>query len=314
MADPFTIRIYVPDGDPEGVRIIDRMNWTGQGIIIPREKWPETRKRSEFNKPGVYILVGNEEKTDDDDENGTDTKKRTLYIGQADGLRDRIDQHAKSKEFWDWVITFVSTNNGLNRAHILWLEFALYARAKDVDRAHLDNNQVPTEPAMSESEKADTQAFLKEILQILPLLGLRELEPHMVVADPDIPQTAEQRQLTLQTENDTVVVPAKREGFEKVFLGENQWRAIRISGGMRPRLHWIAAYQSQPVKAITHIAEIDRIEPYGDGGKYAVIFKGPAQKLDHPIPFDDAPSGLMQGIRYTRRSKLLTAKKVTDLF
>ncbi len=24
--DPFTIRIFVPDGDPDGVRIIDRMN------------------------------------------------------------------------------------------------------------------------------------------------------------------------------------------------------------------------------------------------------------------------------------------------
>ena len=29
--DPFTIRIFVPDGNPEGVRIIDRMNWTGMG-------------------------------------------------------------------------------------------------------------------------------------------------------------------------------------------------------------------------------------------------------------------------------------------
>jgi len=25
-SDPFTIRIFVPDGDPEGVRIIDRLN------------------------------------------------------------------------------------------------------------------------------------------------------------------------------------------------------------------------------------------------------------------------------------------------
>ena len=25
----FTLRMFVPDGDPEGVRLIDRMNWTG---------------------------------------------------------------------------------------------------------------------------------------------------------------------------------------------------------------------------------------------------------------------------------------------
>ena len=56
--NPFTIRIFVPDGDPEGVRIIDRMNWTGHGIIFPREKWLSTRQRSEFLRTGLYILSG----------------------------------------------------------------------------------------------------------------------------------------------------------------------------------------------------------------------------------------------------------------
>jgi len=37
-SDPFTIRIFVPDGNPEGVRIIDRMNWTGLGIAFPRDQ------------------------------------------------------------------------------------------------------------------------------------------------------------------------------------------------------------------------------------------------------------------------------------
>jgi hypothetical protein len=31
-SDPFTIRIFAPDGNPEGVRIIDRLNWTGLGM------------------------------------------------------------------------------------------------------------------------------------------------------------------------------------------------------------------------------------------------------------------------------------------
>ena len=38
MPDAFTLRIFVPDGDPEGVRFIDRMNWTGLGIVFPRSK------------------------------------------------------------------------------------------------------------------------------------------------------------------------------------------------------------------------------------------------------------------------------------
>ena len=36
MADPLTIRIFVPDGDPEGVRLIDRMKWTGLGLVFRR--------------------------------------------------------------------------------------------------------------------------------------------------------------------------------------------------------------------------------------------------------------------------------------
>ena len=58
MVDPFTIRIFVPDGDPEVVRLIDRMNWTGLGNVFPSSKWAEVRQRSEFDRDGVYILVG----------------------------------------------------------------------------------------------------------------------------------------------------------------------------------------------------------------------------------------------------------------
>jgi hypothetical protein len=29
------LRIFLPDGDPDGLRLIDRMNWTGLGIAFP---------------------------------------------------------------------------------------------------------------------------------------------------------------------------------------------------------------------------------------------------------------------------------------
>jgi hypothetical protein len=111
---------------------------------------------------------------------------------------------------------------------------------------------------------------------------------------------------------DTVIVPAQRDGFNRVFLGENCWHAIRISGGMLDKIKYIAAYQSQPISAITHCAPVDRIEPYGEGGKYKVIFSEPAKKIG-PIPYADAPSGAMQGPRYTSFERLKAAKKLTDL-
>lgn len=111
---------------------------------------------------------------------------------------------------------------------------------------------------------------------------------------------------------DTIIVPAQKEGFDKVFLGENCWYAIRISGGMLSKIKYIAAYQTQPVSAITHYAPVDRIEPYGEGGKYKLIFSESAKPIG-PIPFGDAPPGAMQGPRYTTLAHLKTAKKLTDL-
>jgi hypothetical protein len=112
---------------------------------------------------------------------------------------------------------------------------------------------------------------------------------------------------------DTVIVPAREDGFEETFLGENCWYEIRIGEKMREKIKYISGYRSSPIAAITHYAPVDRIEPYGEAGKYKLIFAEPAKPIG-PIPFGDAPSGSMQGPRYTSLQKLLTAKKLTDLF
>jgi hypothetical protein len=216
---------------------------------------------------------------------------------------------------------FVSSisSGGLNRAHATWLEHALIQRAIKADRSHLENGTEPQAPQLSEAEKADTQAFLREMLQIPPLVGLNAFEIPKAVAAPmaksfDVAVSkAATDGKALADDIDTIVVPAQKDGFERVFIGENAWHAIRISGGMLPKIKYVAAYQSQPVSAITHVAPVAKIEPFGDGGKYKLIFSEPAKKIG-PIPFADAPSGLMQGSRYTTYEKLQKAKKVADLF
>lgn len=306
MGKPFTIRIFVPDGDPEGVRIIDRMNWTGLGITFPREKWPEIKKRQEFSKTGVYILVGYQE---DDD-------LPTLYIGQGDVIGSRIEAHFQNKDFWNWALVFVSTNEGLNRAHITWLEYALVKRALDTKRCHLDNGNTPQEPALSEAEKADTRGFLDEMFQILPLVGLRAFEHPKAVAVPKAKLTEASKKPAKVTESDnlidTMIVPAQSDGFEKVFLGENCWYAVRVSGGMLSKIKFIAAYQTAPVSAITHYAPVDRIEPYGNEGKYKIVFSTPAQPIG-PIPRGDVPKGTLQGSIYRNLAQLKKATTIADL-
>jgi hypothetical protein len=305
--DPYTIRIFVEEGDPEGVRLIDQMNWTGRGVVFPREKWAAIRQRREFEEPGVYVLIGLPPSDNEKDE------LPTIYIGEGDGVRDRIDNHAKNKEFWSWGVLFHSTNRGLNKAHVQWLEFALVKQAREANRSHLDNGNAPLEPALNPGEKAETRRFLKEILQILPLAGLRAFDIPKATVPAGVKLQGADSALQLTTGNDTIVVPAQEDGFEEVFLGEDCWYSIRISGGMIPKIKWIAAYQTKPVSAITYLAKVARIEPYGEGGKYKLVFDGKAQKIT-PIPLGQAPRGTMQGPRYTTKDKLLKAKKVMDAF
>jgi hypothetical protein len=298
----FTIRIFVPDGDPEGVRVIGRMNWTGRGTVIPREKWASTRLRDELGLPGVYILDGLSEQDDD---------LPTVYVGEGDCVRDRIDAHVQNKDFWDRATVFTATNGSLNKAHVRWLEAALVGRAAQAARSKLDNGTAPQPAPLSEAEMADVEAFLGEILQILPLIGLRAFEIPRPIQSGETPKA--QPPLSA-SELDTVVVPAWPEGFKKTFLGENCWHAIRISGGMRPKIRYIAAYVTSPESRITHFAKVASIVPYGEGQKFRLVFDGPAQALSAPIIYGHAPKGYMQGSRYTTFDKLMCARTLTDLF
>ncbi len=200
----------------------------------------------------------------------------------------------------------------MNRAHVTWLEHALVQRAKQAKQCRIDNANEPQEPALTEAEKADIQGFLKEILQILPLAGIRAFEFPKAVATPKAKAPEAGTLAPKKRTPDTIIVPAQKEGFEEVFLGQDCWYAIRISGGMLEKIKYIAAYQTSPVMAITHYAPVDRIEPYGEGGKYKLVFSEPAQEIG-PIPYGDAPSGAMQGPRYTTVEKLKAAKTLSDL-
>jgi len=295
MANPFTIRIYVPEGDPEGIRIIDRISSTGIFFSFPRDKWNTIKNRPELRGAGIYILSGY---SDPEDE------LPTVYVGQADTVSNRIEQHIKTKEFWDKAVIFVTADK-INSAHAKWLEQALIKRVVEAGRSKVENGNNPLEPTISESERAEMNVFLTEIYQTLPLVGLRAFEIPRTVATPTSQPVKNAR--------DTIIIPAQEEGFRDVFVGENQWYAIRIAGGMLDKIKYIASYRTAPISAVTHIAPIERIEPFGEEGKYKLVFSEPAKELDEKLVFDLKP-GSMQSPRYTSYERLTSAKKMSDLF
>lgn len=116
------------------------------------------------------------------------------------------------------------------------------------------------------------------------------------------------------SECDTVVVPAREDGFQETFLGENRWYAIRIHGSMIPQIKYIAVYQVAPISAITHWAQVNNIEPWENTGKFVVNFVESAKEIG-PIPL--VPKGkvkALQNLRYTSFDRLLKAKTLDEVF
>ncbi len=159
---PFSIRIFLPDGSYDGVRILEKSNWMGLGVIVPRAILLKARSRSELDRTGVYILIGEE----------PETERPVIYIGQGDPVRDRIESHAGKKDFWTWLVFFVTRDDSLNKAHIGYLESQLIRLARDANRATLDNKNQPQPSPLSEADAADMDGFLDEMLSILPVVGV----------------------------------------------------------------------------------------------------------------------------------------------
>lgn len=112
-------------------------------------------------------------------------------------------------------------------------------------------------------------------------------------------------------EIDTIVVPAREDGFEEIFIGEDRWYAVRIHGAMRPQIKYIAIYRIAPTSAITHTARVKSIEPWKDTGKFVVNFEGSAEPIG-PIPLGKGK--VPYSPRYTSKTRLESAKTLKDIW
>lgn len=178
---------------------------------------------------------------------------------------------------------------------------------------------IDTVPEDLEKVLLERFRFPVEVMYLRPYEGDQgaraySYEPFLADIEPPSPEPgAPQRRPVDPAELDTIVVPARPEGFRSVFLGENRWHAIRIHTSMREQIRWIAAYQVAPISAITHTAPVRSVEPWEDSGRFVVNFEAPAREIEHiPIVGDGRVTGL-QGPRYTTKARLDAAKDVTDL-
>ena len=164
---PFSLRIFVADGDPDGLRIVDKSNWIGKALVFPRALLPQVKARPELAQTGVYLLLGPR----------PDAEGDMIYVGEGDPIRPRLESHYAQKDFWTRAIGFTTATAGqLNKAHVQFLESRLIALARSAKRMPLDNGNQPAEPSLSEADRADMEVFLGHMLGMLPVLGVHAFE------------------------------------------------------------------------------------------------------------------------------------------
>jgi len=167
LIQPFSLRIFVADGDPDGLRIVDKSNWIGKALVFPRALLPQVKARPELVQTGVYLLLGPR----------PDGEGDMLYVGEGDPILPRLQDHQAKKDFWTRAIGFTTTTAGqLNKAHVQFLESRLMALARAAKRMPLDNANQPAEPSLSEADRADMKVFLGHMLGMLPVLGVHAFE------------------------------------------------------------------------------------------------------------------------------------------
>lgn len=165
MSSPYTIQIYMAEGLPDGLRLVTKPNWSGVGIVCPRDRYPVAKGRSEFSASGVYLLVGR-------DDDGAES----LYIGVSENVRSRIDEHYKNLSFWRKVIVFGRSDPPLNKADVAYIESSLVQRAQVVGRWRCKNGNTPRSPTLSLPDKAAMDGYEAEIRSLLPALGVDAFE------------------------------------------------------------------------------------------------------------------------------------------
>ena len=155
-----TIQIYLPKGNPRGLRLAEMTTRTVRLIEIPRIHIDDFFAMPDANQVGLYFLIGDTDSID----------KPLLYIGQTGDLKARLNQHHK-KDFWTRAFVMLSTNNSMTQTHALYMEHKAIATALDVGRYELKNGNSGNKPHTPDPLKADCEELFHTLDVLLSTLG-----------------------------------------------------------------------------------------------------------------------------------------------
>ena len=158
---PKTIQIYLPGGDPRGIRVAEITTRIVQVIEVPRSLLADFFKMPEANQVAVYFLVG-------EDEEGGDPR---VYVGQTGDVVARLTSHNKDKDFWERALVVVSRTNSLTQTHALFMEWYSLQAIRTAKRFTDENGNKGTRPFTPAPLEADCLEIFETAHALIATLG-----------------------------------------------------------------------------------------------------------------------------------------------
>ena len=127
------LEIIYYNGQPDGIRSIRKHLSTMTTYVIPRPLLNEAKKITGINRPGIYYLINESD----------DNKIAQIYIGQTRNGVIRLDDHNRSKDFWNKAIMFLADSKTFTLDMISGLEEYAIVKAHEAKRYAVENSVKP---------------------------------------------------------------------------------------------------------------------------------------------------------------------------
>ena len=171
MPRPQTIQIYLPAGDPRGMRVAEITTRIIRVIEVPRSQLAEFLKMPEAQQVGVYFLLGEL----------SEAGLPRVYIGQSGNVGKRLAQHNqendRGKDFWNRAMVVISLTNSMTQTHALFLEWFAIVEATKARRYSLENGNTGARPHTPAPLEADCHEIHETAATLLATLGHPIFEP-----------------------------------------------------------------------------------------------------------------------------------------
>ena len=158
---PKTIQIFLPGGDPRGVRVAEITTRIVQVIEVPRSLLADFLKMPESSQVAVYFLVGE----------GEERGQQRVYVGQTGDLRGRLVSHNRDKEFWERALVLISRTNSITQTHALFLEWHCLQAVRTAARFTDENGNKGSKPHTPAPLEADCLEIFETGHALLSTLG-----------------------------------------------------------------------------------------------------------------------------------------------